>query len=102
MKKITKKTVKKSVGKVLRQAQNKPVGVVTHYYGGIEVAIVKFSKPVKKGIEVNFKGVTTDFNQKVDSMQYEHKNIDLAKKGQEVGIKVEDKVREGDEVYLVE
>lgn len=82
--------------------QPKPIGAVTHYYGGISVAIVKFNKAVKAGVEVCFKGATTDFTQKLESMQYEHKDIASAKKGQEVGIKVSEKVREGDELYLVE
>lgn len=100
-KKIVKKTalkVKKSLPAVRRE---KPIGTVTHYYGGIEVAIVKFNKPVKVGAEIKFKGATTDFSQKIKSMQYEHQDIPAAKKGQEVGMKVDDKVREGDEVYEV-
>ena len=77
----------------------KPIGVVTHYYGGIEVGILKFNKPVKVGTEIEIKGATTDFSQKIKSMQYDHKEIAVAKKGQEVGIKMDDKVREGDEVF---
>lgn len=77
----------------------KPIGVVTHYYGGIGVAIVKFNKAIKAGAEVAFRGATTDFSQKIESMQYEHKELKTAKKGQEVGIKVDEKVREGDEIY---
>jgi putative protease len=80
----------------------KPIGEVTHYYGNIEVAIVKFSKPVKVGITVRFKGATTDFTQTIDSMQFEHEQIKEAKKGQQVGIKVKDTVHEGNEVYLEE
>lgn len=80
--------------------KEKPVGVVTHYYGGVGVAIVKFNKPVKKGDKIEFCGATTDFSQTIESMQYEHKDIAAAKKGQEVGIKVDDKVREGDEIFL--
>ena len=89
---------KKAVSKIIKE---KPIGKVTHYYGGIEVAIVKFNKPVKVGMEVKFKGATTDFSQKIKSMQYEHQDIPAAKKGQEVGMKVDDKVRDGDEVYEV-
>ena len=81
--------------------KEKPIGVVTHYYGGIVVAIVKFKKAVKVGTEVRFCGSSTDFSQKIESMQYEHKDIDSAKKGQEIGIKVDEKVREGDEIYEV-
>ncbi len=78
----------------------KPIGFVTHFYGGIEVAIVKFSVPVAIGTKLHFKGATTDFTDTVRSIQYDHQAIEEAKKGQEVGIKVKDKVREGDEVYL--
>jgi len=79
--------------------EQKPIGEVTHYFGGIGVAIVKFNREVKVGETVRFKGAHTDFTQEISSMQYNHKDIESAKKGQEVGIKVEQKVREGDEVY---
>ena len=93
------KAVKAKVQKPVRQAHGKPIGVVTHFYGGIDVAIVKFKKPVKKGSVIKIKGATTDFEQEVKSMQYDHKDIDIAKKGQEVGMKVDDKVRDGDEIF---
>ena len=80
-------------------AEEKPIGEITHYYGGINVAIVKFNKEVAVGEEVHFKGVHTDFTQTIGSMQYDHKDIEKAKKGQEVGIKVEEKVHEGDKVF---
>lgn len=79
--------------------EKKPIGEVTHYYGGIGVAIVKFKQNVDVGVMVNFKGSHTDFTQKINSMQYDHKDIKTAKKGQEVGIKVDEKVREKDEIF---
>ncbi len=79
--------------------KRKSIGEVTHYYGDLEVAVVKFSRAVKSGEKVHFKGATTDFEQTLDSMQFDHKSTDEAKKGKEVGIKVKDKVRAGDEVY---
>ena len=82
-----------------KAAAEKPIGMITHFYGGIGVAIIKFNKAVKKGINIRIKGVTTDFTQVLESMQYNHQDIESAKKGQEVGIKVSEKVREGDEVY---
>lgn len=82
-----------------KSAEPKPIGSVTHYYGNLGVAIVKFSKAVKVGTSVKFKGATTDITETIASMQFDHKPIDAAKKGQEVGIKVEGKVREGDEVF---
>lgn len=86
----------------MAEKKEKPIGAVTHYYGHLGVAIVKFSKAVKVGDKVHFRGATTDFNETINSMQYDHKPIEAAKKGQEVGIKVGDKVREGDEVYASE
>ena len=77
------------------------IGEITHYYSHLEVAIVKFSRKVKVGEEVRFKGATTDFALKIGSIQFDHKDIDEAKKGQEVGIKVSEKVRQGDKVYEV-
>lgn len=85
-----------------KSVKSKPIGTVTHFYGGIGVAIVKFSKTFKVGERVHFKGATTDFDETVKSMQYDHKDIQEAKKNQEVGIKVGGKVREGDEVYAAE
>lgn len=82
-------------------AEEKPIGEVTHYYGGLGVAVVKFNKTVKVGESVQFKGTTTDFTQKLNSMQFDHKEVDSAQKGQEVGVKVDDRVREGDEVFAV-
>jgi len=77
----------------------KPIGEVTHYYGGIGVAIIRFTKAIPRGTSVRFKGATTDFTETIRSMQYDHQDIPEAKKGQEVGVKVTGKVREGDEVY---
>ena len=63
------------------------------------MAIVKFKELVRVGDAVQFFGATTDFKENIKSMQYNHKDISEASKGQEVGIKVDGKVREGDEVY---
>jgi len=85
-----------------KKKEPKSIGAVTHYYGGLGVAIVKFKAKVKVGDRVRFKGATTDFEEKIKSMQYNHEDIAEAKKNQEVGIKVDGKVREGDEVYSAE
>ena len=85
-----------------KSSEPKPIGKITHFYGHLNVAIVKFNKAVKVGTEVRFKGVTTDFKEMISSMQFEHKPIEASKKGQEVGIKVSGKVREGDEVFDAE
>jgi U32 family peptidase len=94
-----KKRAKSSSAKT---KEPKPIGAVTHFYGGIGVAIVKFNRAVATGETVHFKGAHTDFTQNLASMQYDHKDIQSAKKGQEIGIKVDDKVREGDHVFAAE
>lgn len=99
---MKKKTVKKAAPKKKVPAKvQKPIGRVTHFYGGIKVAIVKFNTPVKAGVTVLIKGATTDFKQKIASMQFDHKVIATAPKGKEVGIKVGKRVREGDELFKV-
>jgi len=77
------------------------IGKITHYFAKIEVGIVELSKELNVGETIHVKGGTTDFEQKVDSIQIEHENIEKAKKGDVIGLKVKEKVREGDEVYKI-
>ncbi len=103
-KKLIKRKVKKSAKKIAKKAVKKvsapkPIGKIIHFYGNIKVAIVKFNKPFKSGGAIKIKGATTDFGQIVASIQYNHEAIKVAKKNQQVGVKVNKKVREGDIVY---
>lgn len=77
------------------------IGKITHYFGKIEVGIIELSKPLAVGNTIHIKGGETDFEQEVKSMQIEHENIEKAKKGDVIGLKVKEKVREGNEVYKV-
>ncbi len=77
------------------------VGIVTHYFGHVGVAAMKLVKPVKVGDTVRFVGATTDFDDVVQSIQIEHESVEEAGPGDEIGIKVKDKVREGDRVYVI-
>src|SRR5271157_177482 len=79
--------------------QGKPIGKITHFYGNISVAIVKFNQKVSAGTELHFKGATTDFKEMAKSMQYNHASIAVAPRGKQIGIKVKKRVREGDLVY---
>jgi putative protease len=64
------------------------------------VAVVDLSSPLSKGDEVRIVGgESTDFNEKIESMQVDHKPVEKAKKGDSVGLKVSEKVREGYNVY---
>lgn len=81
--------------------EEKLVGEITHFYGKIDVAIVKLQDTLKEGDTIHIKGNSTDFNQVVDSIQIEHQNVKQAKKGEMIGIKVANQVKEGDKVYIV-
>jgi putative protease len=76
-------------------------GKVTHYYKGIGVAAVNVTDYLEVGDTIHIKGHTTDFEQKIESMQLEHRPIKRAEKGQLVGIAVREYVRENDLVYRV-
>ena len=79
----------------------KIIGTVTHYYDKLGVGIVKLKSPLKVGDTVKFSGHTTNVEQVVNEMQLNHKDVAAGKKGQEVGIKVTEKLRDGDKVELV-
>ena len=82
--------------------EGKKVGEITHFFTNIGVAVIELSGTLKEGDKIKIKGETTDLEQKVESMQIEHENVEEAKKGQSIGMKVKDRVREGDEVFLIE
>jgi len=85
-----------------RQGREELVGKITHYFGKIEVGIVEITKgSLAVGDTIHIKGGSSDFEQSVDSMQIEHEQVEKAKKGDVIGLKVKDKVREGDEVYKI-
>jgi len=76
------------------------VGKVTHYFPHPEVAVVRLSKELKIGDRIRIVGgAETDFEQDVRSMEIEREKIEKAKKGDEIGLKVKEKVREGYRVY---
>jgi putative protease len=77
------------------------IGKVTHYFDHISVAVLALKKPLKVGETVHFLGHSTDFQQEVTSMQVEHKPIQSAKAGDDVAMKVEQKVHPNDEVFRV-
>lgn len=82
--------------------ETKPIGKVTHYFSKIGVAIIELASPLKTNEKINIKGHSTDFEQNVDSIQIDHQEVLEAKAGDIVGMKVNDKVREGDELYIAE
>ncbi len=77
------------------------IGKISHYFGKIGVAVIKLSDTLKVGDDIRIIGGEADFNQAVDSMEVEHQKVEEAKPGESVGLKVEQKVREGYSVYKV-
>lgn len=75
------------------------VGRITHFFSKISVAVIELTAPLAVGDRITIKGPTTDFEQVVESMQIEHKNVQRAEAGQSIGLKVAQRVREKDIVY---
>ena len=82
--------------------EEKKIGFVSNYFSKISVAAVEITDgTVSVGDTLHFLGHTTDCESRVSSMQIEHKSVAEAKKGDSVGVKVPEKVREGDKVYKI-
>ena|SRR5215831_258654 len=77
------------------------VGAVTHYYSHIMVAAVRLEVALSVGQMIHVVGHTSDFRQRVDSIQIEHAQVPEAIGGDEIGLKVVQHAREHDVVYRV-
>jgi len=85
-----------------KKEKGKLIGKISHYFSNIEVGVIDLSAPLKEGDEIRIVGgEETDFNQQVESMQVDHEKVKSAKKGDSVGLKVKEKVREGYSVFKV-
>ena len=125
-KKIIKKPAKKSLKKTLKKQglakkinknklalKKKPavkkaaknegnlIGLITHYFPHVQAAVIKLKKPLAKGDTLKIKGHTSDLTQIVASMQIDRVDIPAAKKGDEIGLLVSSRVRQGDKVYKI-
>jgi len=80
---------------------DKEIGKVTHYFDHITVAVLALNSKLSLGDTLHFLGHSTDFTQEVTSMQIEHKEVKSAKKGDDVAIKVSERVHENDKVFKV-
>ncbi|MBN1645413.1 hypothetical protein JW868_00060 [Candidatus Woesearchaeota archaeon] len=80
----------------------KEIGKVTHWFSKIGVAVIEITDgTLKVGDTIHLKGHTSDFTQKIDSMQVDHAPVQEAKTGQSIGMKVKEHVRQHDVVFLV-
>jgi putative protease len=105
-----KKTVKRGVSKK-KTPKKRPtqksgiaeagnlIGTVTHYFPQVQAAVIKLKAPLSVGDTIKVKGHTTDFKETVNSIQIDRVPITSAKKGQEIGLLVNSRVRQHDKVY---
>ena len=80
----------------------KEIGKVSSFFSHVSVAAIKLTNKLKVGDKIHIKGNTTDFEDTIASMQIERKEVKSAKKGDHIGIKVPEKVRPNDTVFLME
>lgn len=80
----------------------KVLGKITHFYGKIGVAVVDVTGKIEAGqtVKIKRKG-GEEFEQVVESMQVEHKDVDLANKGDQVGMKIDQAAKPGDIILEV-
>lgn len=88
--------------KVKAKKEGKLIGKISHYFSNIEVAVINLTAPLKKGDVIRVVGgQETDFEQEAGSMQIDHKEVKVGKKGDSVGMKINEKVHEGYKVFKV-
>ena len=81
--------------------EGKLIGKISHYFSNIGVAVIELTGTLKEGENIRIIGGETDFEQKAGSMEVDHKKVSKGKKGDGIGMKVDQKVREGYKVYKV-
>ncbi|MHC4557319.1 MAG: translation elongation factor-like protein [Planctomycetota bacterium] len=77
------------------------VGTVSDFFAHPVVAGIELTAPLKVGDKIRIKGHTTDLEMEVGSMQINNENVTEAQAGDSIGIKVSDRVRAGDSVYMI-
>jgi putative protease len=82
-------------------AKEKQIGVVSNYFDHVKAAAIKLSDSLKVGDAIKIVGGETNFDQPVESMQLNHKQVNSGKKGDEIGIKVREKVRKDYKVFKI-
>lgn len=75
------------------------IGEIVHYYHKISVAVIKLNRPLHLGDTIHILGAHTDFLQEIRSMQIEHEAVEEAKAGDEVAVKVDQRIRRGDTAF---
>ncbi len=79
----------------------KQIGVVSNYFEHVKVAAIKLESSLKVGDKVKISGGEVEFEQPIKEMQIQKEKVEKAKKGDEIGIKVKNKVRKGYKVFKI-
>ncbi|HTZ41668.1 MAG TPA: translation elongation factor-like protein [Candidatus Omnitrophota bacterium] len=95
---MQKKSTKKAKPK---ESNEKEIGEVSTFFTHVGVIAIKLSGALSVGDKIHVMGHTTNFTQKVSSMQIEGRKVEKAKKGEHVGIKVTERARPNDKVFLM-
>jgi putative protease len=82
-------------------AEDVEIGKVGDYFAHVSVAGIDLTGVLKVGDRIRIRGHTTDLEQVVASIQIEHESVQEAKAGDRIGVKVSERCRDGDHVYLV-
>ncbi|MFA5090353.1 MAG: hypothetical protein WC510_04900 [Candidatus Omnitrophota bacterium] len=103
-KKVLAKSSKRPAPKkkaAVKKSKDSVAGIITHYFPKVKAAVTKLKLPLAAGDLIRVKGHTTDFKQTVSSMQIDRTPIISAKKGQEIGLLVNFRVRRKDIIYKI-
>ena len=76
------------------------LGVITHFYPKAMAAVISVRNTISTGDSISIEGPETNVQQKIEFMQVDGKLVNSAKGGKDVGLKVTERVRKGDHVYL--
>ena len=90
---------KKKTKEPAQKEKLEKIGKITHYFPKPKAGVIKLTKALAAGDSIRVKGHTTDFKQKAGSIQIDGMPVEKVAKGKEVGIKVKQRVRAGDEVF---
>ena len=85
----------------MAEKKEKPLGIVTHWYDKLGVAVVKLSGKLNKGDKIKIKMGEEEFEEVVGSLQIDHKDVASAKKGDDAAMKLSQKTKEGAEIFAV-
>ena len=83
----------------MAEKKEKEIGKVIHWYGKINVAVVKLAGALKVGDAIKVRHGESEFKDAVSSMQLDHKPVEAGKKGQEIAIQLSQEAKDGTLVY---